>query len=107
MLNEYDLLLQNNLENIEVEEKELSEYTAVAAKIFDVKIFQEITSQTVFLRPAGTPALLTIDKAVLNELGIKLHYWKRTSLTALESLENLKSTAYQLIESIKKYYHVK
>jgi hypothetical protein len=107
MLNEYDLLLQNNVENIDVEEKELSEYSSLAAKIYDVKIFQEITSHSPFIRPEGNPVLLSYDKSLLNELGIKLHYWKRTSLTALESLGNLRSIAQELITTIREHYHLK
>jgi len=106
-INAYELQLKSNLENIEVEEKELSEYSQLAAKLFDVKVFQEMTKNNMVERPAGNPGLLSYDRGMLNELGNKLHYWKRTSLSAMERLDILKFTAQRLIVSIKDEYHLK
>jgi len=54
-INSYELNLKNNLENIEVEEKELTEYAAIAARVFDVKVFQEITKHNNIEEPEGNP----------------------------------------------------
>jgi hypothetical protein len=105
-INAYELRLQSNQENIEVEEKELSEYAQVAAKIFDVRVFQAMVAKEPMTRPEGNPPLLNYDPALLNELGIKLHYWKRTSASALESLDSLKLYAQRLILRIKEEYHL-
>ena len=105
-INSYELALKNNLENIEVEEKELTEYTAIAAKVFDVKVFQEMTQHNTVDRPTGDRVLLSYDKLLLNELAIKLHYWKRTSLSVLTSWESLRRNAETLIELIKEEYHL-
>ena len=106
-INSYELSLKNNLENIEVEEKELTEYTSIASKVFNVVVFQEMTKNNAVEMPAGNPSLLSYDKALLNELGIKLHYWKRTSLSILGSWNNLRKNATSLIEQIKNEYHLK
>ncbi|MEO7982476.1 MAG: hypothetical protein ABI688_00210 [Bacteroidota bacterium] len=106
-INSYELGLKNNMENIEVEEKELSEYTALAAKVFNVSVFQEMTRNNTVDLPPGNPSLLTYDNNLLNELGIKLHYWKRTSLSVLESWNTLRRNGMILIGQIKTAYHFK
>lgn len=106
-INNYEISLKNNLENIEVEEKELSEYSGIAAKLFNVTVFQEMTLHDSVDAPAGNPALMSYDRTLLNELAIKLHYWKRTSLSILESWEQLKKEAATLIDRIKEEYHLK
>lgn len=103
-INAYELLLKNNLENIEVEEKELSAYAEHASRVFDVTVFQSITRNNGIERPAGNPVLVSYDKALLNELAVKLHYWKRTSLSVLESWEKLKAGAVELEKLIKEEY---
>ncbi|MBC7873296.1 MAG: hypothetical protein H7Y01_04830 [Ferruginibacter sp.] len=103
----YEILLKLNNENIEVEEKELTEYTDKAAKIFNVNVFQEITKENDIKRPEGNPSLLTHDPIAINELCIKLHYWKRTSLTIVEGLTRLQSSAKNLVALIKEKYHLK
>ena len=106
-INLYELGLKSNLENIEVEEKELTEYTDVAAKVFNVTVFQKMTHTDNITMPDSLPALLSYDPLLLNQLCIKLHYWKRTSLSVLNSFDKLKENAERLIVSIKNEYHLK
>jgi hypothetical protein len=106
-INLYVLGLKANLENIDVEEKELSEYTDKAAKIFDIKVFQEMMKGDAVTRPSGSPSLLSYDPLLLNELCIKLHYWKRTSVSVIKSFDKLKENAERLIGSISNEYHLK
>ncbi len=106
-LNSYRLLLILNEENTAVEEKELTEYSGVAAKVFDAGIFQEIIKCDTICMPAGNPLLVSYDPVLLNELCIKLHYWKRTSITISESFETLKKNAEALLWLIKEKYHLK
>ena len=106
-INSYELALKHNLENIEVEEKELTEYTAVAAKVFNVSVFQQMTKNNTVEFPDGNPVLLTYDKQIINELCLKLHYWKRTSLSVLSSWDDLRKRAIRLIEDIQIEYHLK
>lgn len=102
----YELLIKLNKENIEVEEKELTEYTDKAARIFNVAVFETITKQNNSIPPEGNPALLTTDPILINELCNKLHYWKRTALTIVSSLAELKSAAGNLVKLIKEKYHL-
>lgn len=103
-INAYELALKLNQENIEVEEKELTAYADVAAKIFDVKVFQEMTQGDSIVRPSGNPALISYEPKLINELCIKLHYWKRTSLTVLDSFDKLEGNARKLMGLLKEEY---
>jgi len=38
---------------------------------------------------------------------MKLHYWKRTSLTVLESWKKIREDAFALTSELKKEYHLK
>ncbi len=102
--NKYQLLLRDNDENIAVEETELNDYSQVAAKIFDVSVFQQMLAGDSTRVPNSNPALLTYDRKILNELSIKLHYWKRTSMTTQVNYDSLKSTGGALLGKIRDEY---
>jgi hypothetical protein len=104
-INSYQLLLKFNEENIGVEEKELTEYSDAAANIFDVKVFQQMLIGDERGINGANPALMTTDPKLINILCIKLHYWKRTSLTILSSFERIKENAKNLITLIREKYH--
>jgi hypothetical protein len=106
-INLYGNDLQTNFENIDVEEKELSSYTEFVPKLFDVKVFQEMMKNNSIIAPPGNPSLRSYDPDLLNELAMKLHYWKRTSLSALDRLYGLKGNAEKLARLIKKEYSLK
>lgn len=105
-INSYELALKNNLENIDVEEKELTEYTSVAAKVFSAGVFQEMTKRNTVEAPLRAPSLLTYEKILLNELALKLHYWKRTSISVLESWLAIRRNAELLMQLIREEYHL-
>lgn len=106
-INHYEQLLKFNDENVMVEEKELSDIGQLAAKIFDASVFQKMTINYTIERPAGNPGLLSYDKALLNEMCVKLHYWKRTSVSVLESFDHLKKDAEGLLTLVTQEYHCK
>ena len=106
-INDYDRLLKLNEENILVEEKELSEISELSSRIFDATVFQDITSNGIIKIPSGNPALMSYDKNLLNQLSVKLHYWKRTSLTVLESFKQLDREAKGLKFMIGESYRCK
>jgi len=87
-------------------EKELTEYSQVTAKLFDARVFQEMTLTNLTKAPVGDPSLLSYDRILINELCIKLLYWKRTSITSIEAYEKIKEKAEKLIGLIKKEYHL-
>jgi hypothetical protein len=106
-INAYELLLKANKENIELEEKELSEYSEIAGKVYNVSVFQQMTKQdTILLRPMADAALMTYDPSVLNELCIRLHYWKRTSLSTINNFRAIAAQGEKLTGLIQTKYHL-
>ena len=106
-INSYQLLIKQNKENVEVEEKELTEYGQLASKIFKADIFQSMTAGGQIQEPAGNPALMSYDAVLLNELCNKLHYWKRTALTTLQNYQLMEQKAASLAGLIRHEYHLK
>lgn len=107
-LNAWMLLLKNNQENIEVEETELKDYTQIAAKIFDAAVFEQMTrSSDIALPVEKNPKLFSTDKSLINELCVKLNYWKRTSLTVLTTYDRMKECALDLLKELEADYPLK
>ena len=106
-INHYLLLQKSNQENIEVEEKELSDYAQLASRIFDARVFLQMTQGDSIQLPAGDPQLISNDRLMLNETANKLNYWKRTSLTVLETYVQMRSVAKELIAMISDKYDLK
>lgn len=103
-INEYQQLLKYNDENVFVEEKELTEISQLCARIFNAQVFQQMVSTGQLTQPIDNPPLMSYDKALLNELSIKLHYWKRTSLSVMESFHELETNAQDLLKKITMNY---
>ena len=103
----------------ELEEVHLNEYRGLAARIFDAAVFNKMTKGLVngktgdpllsmfFERPTDNPQLKDNSPIALNELANKLNYWAAGSLRLLQLLEQLKKMAFELIDLIKKEYHLK
>ena len=106
-INHYEQMLKYNDENVQVEEKELSDISYLAARIFNANVFQNMMADNNGGLPAGNPPLMSYDKLLLNELSTKLHYWKRTSLSVLESFDDIISDAENLLKLITENYHCK
>ena len=56
--------------------------------------------------PEGNPSLFNEDKQLINELLIKVHLARRNKMGSMRLLEQLKRKALNLIELIKKEYHL-
>lgn len=103
-INQYLLLQKSNTENIGVEEKELSDYAQLAATLFDGKVFLQMVRGDSIVKPEGDPKLFNTDKRLLNEVAIKLNYWKRTSQTVLETYAQMREVATALTALISDKY---
>jgi len=116
----YDVLYRNIMLQQELEEVQLSEYRGLAARVFDAAIFNKMTIELVnektgsnpllsmfFERPADNPQLKDSSPILLNELANRLNYWAAGSLRLLQLLEQLKKMGVELIDLIKKEYHLK
>ena len=122
----YDVLYRNIMLQQNLEEVQLNEYRGIAAKIFDAAVFSKMTrgltnerpgtdrqlkDSTILLsmffeRPADNPQLKDSSPIALNELANRLNYWAAGSQRLLQLLEQLKKMAFELIELIKKEYHL-
>ena len=116
----YDVLYRNIMLQQNLEEVHLNEYRGLAAKIFDAAVFNKMTKELTtkssrdnpllsmfFERPTDNPQLKDNSPIALNELANKLNYWAAGSLRLLQLLEQLKKMAFELIDLIKKEYHLK
>ena len=54
----------------------------------------------------GNPALITEDKKTLNELSVRIHYVLSILLYSQNFITELEKEASQLIETLKKEYHL-
>ena len=57
-------------------------------------------------QPGGNPALITEDKQTLNELSVRIHYVLSILLYSQNFITELEKEASQLIETLKKEYHL-
>ena len=116
----YDVLYRNIMLQQDLEEVQLNEYRGIAARIFDAAVFNKMTKELTtkgsrdnpllsmfFERPTDNPQLKDNSSIALNELANKLNYWAAGSLRLLQLLEQLKKMAFELIDLIKREYHLK
>ena len=106
-INHYEQMLKYNDENVLVEEKEFSEISNLASMLFDATIFQQMTISKEPQMPSGNPQLISYDKKLINQFSVKLHYWKRTSVSVIESFEELQKDAEALLGLITDNYRCK
>jgi hypothetical protein len=57
-------------------------------------------------QPEGYPALITEDKQTLNELSVRIHYVLSILLYSQNFISELEKETSQLIETLKKEYHL-
>jgi len=78
-------------------------------KVFDGTVFQQMINIKNFEinQPGGDPALITEDKQTLNELSVRIHYVLSILLYSQNFITELEKEASQLIETLKKEYHLK
>ena len=81
----------------------------IQGKVFDGAVFQEMINTENFEinQPGGSPALITEDKQTLNELSVGIHYVLSIILYSRNFVSGLEKEASQLIETLKKEYHLK
>jgi hypothetical protein len=81
----------------------------IQGKVFDGTVFQQMINIKNFeiKQPTGNPALITEDKQTLNELSVRIHYVLSILLYSQNFITELENEASQLIETLKKEYHLK
>lgn len=78
-------------------------------KVFDATVFEKMLDLKQFWinPPDGNPALLTGDKTILNELAVRTHYALSIITYSQSFIVDLNAEATQLIDALKKEYHLK
>ena len=106
----YDVLYREILIQQELEEIQMNEYRQVAGRVFDASVFRTMFTlkDTILIeKPEGNPQLADQSPVLLNEMANKLHYWFVGSSRLLMLLEQLRKMAVDLVDLIKKEYHLK
>ena len=106
----YDVLYREILIQQQLEEVQMNEYREIAGKVFDAAVIRNMTTlkDTILIKkPQGNPQLADHSPALLNEMANKLNYWSVGSSRLLMLLEQLRKMAADLVDLIKKEYHLK
>jgi len=103
----YDVNYRNYLRQLEVEMALVEEYRNVGAKIFDASVFSNMTVGNTIYRPEGSPVLFDSSPAFINEFTNKLNYLMAGQFRLTELLDGLTNKAKELLDLIKKEYHLK
>ena len=76
--------------------------------VFDGTVFQEMIDGKDFSihPPAGNPLLITEDKKVINELKVRIHYILSILLYSQKYMDRVNDEASELIEILKREYHL-
>ncbi len=91
-----------------INETEFTEYKKIAAKIFDPAVFLKMEGKNDEIkRTTENPSLRTTDSELLQELSVFSVYMHGTKKGILGNDEALKITGAELIEYLKKEYHLK
>ena len=89
-------------------ETEFNEYKKVASKIFDPAVFIKMEGNNGQVKRTNeNPPLRTIDHELLQELSVFAVYMRGTKIGILQVDEELKRAGSELIEYLKKEYHLK
>jgi hypothetical protein len=106
----YDVLYREIISQQQYVELQINEYRELAGKVFDASVFRSmptLNDTILTIRLAGNPQLADHSPGLLNEMANKLNYWSLGSSRLSTLLEQLRKKADDLIELIKKEYHLK
>jgi len=106
-LQAYDNMYQQFKLSQERESSFLMDYRDVMTKVFDVKVFNDMVQTYDIDMPNGNPPLFNEDKQLMNELLIRVHIARRNKVGSIRYLGQLNRKATNLIDLIKKEYHLK
>ncbi len=97
-------LLQNNTNDLSME------YRSITYTLFNPVVFETIVNdetKNIIIKPIGNPALISYDKSAIERLSSILHYMKASRLVLYDRYIILRKKATELIELLKKEYHLK
>ena len=102
----YDQMIRQALFEMDDEVEIRSEYRQMASKVFNTRVFHEMTAADTISKPASNPKLFTTNADLINELIGRIQYFKRVHQAQLVTSKKLLVKAKQLRDLIKKAYHL-
>ncbi len=103
----YDQKMRGVLFEMGDEVEVRAEYRILARKLFQTKVFHEMIATDKISIPKSNPALYSKDAGLLNEFIGAVQYFKRIHQAQLIRSGELLVQAQNLMEKIKKEYHLK
>ena len=102
----YDQMIRQALFEMDDEVEIRSEYRQMASKIFNTRVFHEMTPTDTISKPTSNPKLFTTNEDLINELIGRIQYFKKVHQAQLATSKKLLVKAKQLSDLIKKGYHL-
>jgi hypothetical protein len=97
-------LLQNNTNDLS------KEYRSITYTLFNTVVFETMVNddtKNIIIKPVGNPSLISYDKSAIEKLSSLTHYMKASRLVLYDRYIILRKKATELIELLKKEYHLK
>ena len=102
----YDQMIRQALFEMDDEVEIRSEYREMASKIFDTRVFHEMTATDIISKPTTNPKLFSTNADLINELIGRIQYFKKVHQAQAGTSKNLLAKAKQLTDLIKKEYRL-
>ena len=102
----YDQMIRQALFEMDDEVEIRSEYRQMASKIFNTRVFHEMTATDTISKPATNPKLFSTNADLINELIGRIQYFKKVHQAQLGTSKKLLAKARELTLLIKKEYHL-
>jgi hypothetical protein len=100
----------NDLNLLQINTNSLSmEYRSIAYTIFNPFVFESMVNDetnNVIIKPIGNPSLNSYDKLAIQRLIANVHYMKGSRLVLYDRYILLRKKATELMELLKKEYHL-
>lgn len=103
---DYDRKMRQEIFEYTDEQDVRGELRQIAIKIFDGKVLNEMIRNKGIDRPINNPKLVSYDVTLINECIVQTQYLRKVNQLQLTRAQELFVQAKQLMELIKKEYHV-
>ena len=102
----YDRKMRQEIFEYTDEQQVRGEYRQIASKVFEGKVFNEMTRNSTIDKPVNNPQLFTTDATLINQFIAESQYIKKVDQNQAARSEELLVQAQELMDLIKKEYHL-
>jgi hypothetical protein len=103
---DYDRKMRQQIFEYTDEQQDRAEYRQTASKIFVGRVFNQMIRGNSIEKPLNNPQLFTADALSINEYIINTQFLRKANQNQLMRAKELFAQANELIELIKKEYHL-